>query len=92
MKIYEVLFGPLSIVSFILVLKIEDKVYRVASIIAGFMILIVVYLSSNMKSVKDIAELSSNEIKRLNEKIKIHEKLAEHDVRLKNLEGGLKNE
>lgn len=43
-----------------------------------------------MKNIKEIAESSSNEIKRLNEKIKIHEKLAEYDIRIKNLEGGFK--
>ncbi len=88
MKIYELLFGGLSIISFIVAFKIEDKLYKFSAIFVGFLILIVVYLSSYMKNIKEIAESSSNEIKKLNERVEVYKKLAEHDLRIKNLEGG----
>ena len=86
MKLYELLFGALSIVSFILAFKVDDRLYKAAAIFAGFLVLIVAYLSSNMKTIREIAEISMQEIKRIDEKMKIHERLSEHEVRLKNLE------
>ena len=88
MKTYEFLFGAVSIISFILAFKIEDRIYQTVAIFAGFLILIVVYLSSNMKNIKEIAESSSNEIKKLNEKLKIYERLTDLDSRIKLLESG----
>ncbi len=88
MKLHELIFGALSIVSFILAFKIEDNVYKVLSILIGLFILIVVYLSSSMDKIKGIAESSKNEIKKLNEKVKVYEKLTELDIRIKNLEKG----
>lgn len=91
MKTYGLLFGALSIVSFIPAFKIEDNVYRVLSVLIGLFILIVVYLSSNMTKIKETAESSSSEIKKLNEKVNVYEKLSEHEARIKNLErGGIK--
>ncbi len=93
MKFYEALFGAVSIVSFIIGFKLEDPVYRMAAILAGFIILIVVYLGSKMNEMSSkLKEIESSnkdiglEVKRIEEKVKIYEKLAEHDVRLKNLE------
>jgi len=48
MKIYELLFGFLSIVSFILAFKIPDRVYQILAIFAGVTILIVVYLNAKL--------------------------------------------
>ncbi len=90
MKIYELLFGALSIISFILAFNFEDKVYRISAVFAGFLILIVTYLSSNMKGVKEVAESVSIEIKKLDEKIRIYERLADYDTRIKTLERGQK--
>ncbi|MBU2639168.1 MAG: hypothetical protein KKG75_00500 [Nanoarchaeota archaeon] len=88
MKIYELLFGALSVVSFILAFRFEDRLDRISAVFAGFLILIVVYLSSYMKDIKETAESSSSEIKKLEEKVKIYERIAEHNVRIKNLEKG----
>ena len=91
MRAYELLFGAVSIISFILAFKIEDKVYQMGAISAGFFILIVFYISSKMENIKGIAESSSSEIKKLNEKVKIYERLTDLDLRIKKLEkGGIK--
>ncbi len=88
MRIYELLFGALSIVSFILAFNLEDRLYKISAIFAGFLILIVTYLGSNMKNIREMSESSFNEIKKLNEKVNIYEKIADHDTRLRNLERG----
>ena len=88
MRTYELLFGALSIVSFILTFKFTDKAYQIVAIFTALFILMVTYLSSNIKTIRETAESSSNEIKKLKEKIKVYEKLVELESRISNLEKG----
>jgi hypothetical protein len=83
---WDLFLGIASIVGVVSGFKFEDPTLRVLLIIGSLILLLVVYLSTNMNEIKAVSEMSQKEINRLNEKIRIHEILANHDVRIKNLE------
>lgn len=87
MKILELLFGSLSLVSFILALKVENPLFKISAVLAGILILIVFYVGSVIKEIKEKSEDISLEIKKINERLKIYETLSNHEERIKRIEG-----
>ena len=86
MTVHELFFGVLSIISFVLLFQFKEPAYKFAEIVGALLVLIVVYFSSTINKLKSDSDFTKSELKKLSEKLKIHEKLAEHDVRIKVLE------
>ncbi|MBU1203522.1 MAG: hypothetical protein KKG60_00450 [Nanoarchaeota archaeon] len=88
MKLYELIAGFVAI---LVTIKIEDPIQKVISISAGILILTISYFSSNIEEIRRTLSTQSQEIKKLNEKVKIYKSLEEHNSRIKRVENLIEN-
>lgn len=87
MKTEDIIFGGASLLSLALSFQFGDPVYQAASVLTSFLLLIIMYLNSNMRRIKQMAESTSLEVNKITEKMRLYERLADIDARMKRLEG-----
>ena len=86
MKTEDIIFGGASLLSLALSFQFSDPVYQTASVLASFLLLITMYLSVNMRRIKQMAESTNLEVKKITEKMRLYERLADIEARMKRLE------